>query len=184
MIIGITGSFGSGKGTVAEYLVDQKGFQHYSARSLIAEEVKKRSMSLNRDSMIVVANDLRAQYGPTYIFKRLIDQAKDNGRDAVVESVRAVAEVDYTKTQGGVVLGVDADPELRYQRIISRQSETDQVSFEKWQQQEEAESNSGDETKQDIFGALKKSDYIIKNESDLATLHKKIDEFLSTIAKR
>ena len=59
-IIGITGTLGAGKGTVVDFLVSEKGYKHYSVRSFISEEIIKRNLPLNRDSMVVVANDLRA----------------------------------------------------------------------------------------------------------------------------
>ena len=36
-IIGITGTLGAGKGTIVDYLVQKKGYVHYSVRSFIAE---------------------------------------------------------------------------------------------------------------------------------------------------
>ena len=39
-VFGITGTNGSGKGTVVEFL-KQKGFKHYSASELILEEIVK-----------------------------------------------------------------------------------------------------------------------------------------------
>ena len=38
-IIGITGTIGAGKGTIVDYLVLQKGYEHYSVRSFIKEEI-------------------------------------------------------------------------------------------------------------------------------------------------
>lgn len=180
MLIGITGSFGAGKGCAADYLVRKKGFRHFSARALITEEIKKRNLPVNRDSMAVVANDLRKEGGPTYIFERLVQQAKEQGGDAVIESIRAVAEARYIKSQGGFVLGIDADPEVRYARTVKRGSETDHVSFEKWHAQEIQESNPDDPTKQDIFGALRESDHIIMNTDSVGALKREIDEFLRT----
>ncbi|MDB5189224.1 MAG: Dephospho-CoA kinase, partial [Parcubacteria group bacterium] len=37
MLIAITGTNGSGKGAVVEYLVSQKGFSRYTARAVILE---------------------------------------------------------------------------------------------------------------------------------------------------
>ncbi len=178
MIIGITGSFGAGKGYVADYLVTKKGFAHFSARSLIIKEIEKRGMPVNRDSMIEVANDLRRQGGPTYIFERLVEEAQKHGGNAVIESVRAIAEARFIKAKGGVVLGIDADPLIRYERIIKRGSETDHVSFAEWREQEIKESNPDDPTKQDIFGALKESDYVILNTESTEAFEAKVDEFL------
>ncbi|MEN9920861.1 MAG: hypothetical protein RL538_754 [Candidatus Parcubacteria bacterium] len=178
MIIGLTGSFGAGKGCVADYLTDVKGFAHFSARSFITEELARRNLPINRDTMTDVANDLRKTYGPTYIFEQLVRMAKERGGDVVVESIRAVAEAEYLRSEGGVVLGVDADPQVRYERIVKRGSETDHVTFEEWHAQELRESNPDDPTKQDIFGALKASDYIIMNTASLDELHREIDAFI------
>lgn len=178
MIIGLTGSFGAGKGSVANYLVNKKGFAHFSARSFITEEIKKRGLVLNRDTMTEVANDLRRTGGPTYIFERLVDQAKERGGDSVVESIRAVAEAKYIKDQGGFVLGIDADPKARYERIVRRGSETDHVTFDEWRAQELKESNPNDPTKQDIFGALNESDVIIMNSHSIRELEEAVEDFL------
>lgn len=179
MIIGLTGSFGAGKGWVADYLVKQKNFKHFSARTFIIAEIEKRGLTINRDSMTVVANDLRKNYGPTYIFEQLTSLAKEQSGDFVIESIRAVAEARYLKKQGGIVLGIDAKPEIRYERIKRRGNETDQVSFAKWQEQEKAESNPDDPTKQDIFGALRESDIIISNDGNIKELTQKVEDFLS-----
>jgi dephospho-CoA kinase len=180
MIIGLTGSFGAGKGCVANYVVQEKGFAHFSARTFITEELKRRGLLVNRDTMTTVANDLRATYGPTYIFEQLVKMAKAHGGDVVVESIRAVAEARYLKEQGGVVLGIDADPKVRFERIIKRGSETDQVTFEEWHDQELRESNPDDPTKQDIFGSLRESDHIIMNTASLAELKIAVDAFIAT----
>ncbi len=179
MIIGLTGSFGAGKGAVANYLVKQKNFAHLSARDFIIKEIEKRGLPINRDSMAEVANDLRQTNGPTYIFEQLVTAAKELGGDVVVESVRAVAEADFIKEQGGFIIGVDADPKVRYKRIVKRGSETDHISFTDWREQEIKESNPDDPTKQDIYGALKKSDVVLLNQSTLPNLYKKVDEFLA-----
>jgi dephospho-CoA kinase len=178
MIIGLTGSFGAGKGYVADYLVDKKGFAHFSARTFIIRELNRQGIPVDRDSMIDEGNRLREKNGPTYIFEQLVQMAKDHGGNAVVESVRAVAEARYIKEQGGYVLGIDADPLVRYERIVKRGTETDHVTFEEWHAQELRESNPDDPTKQDIFGALRESDHIIMNTTSLEQLEAEVDAFV------
>ncbi|MCA9358016.1 AAA family ATPase [Candidatus Kaiserbacteria bacterium] len=180
MLVGITGSFGAGKGFVANYLVQKKSFKHYSARALITEVIAERGLPINRDTMTEVANDLRAKGGPTYIFERLVAKAKAEGGDAVVESIRAVAEATYMKEQGGIVLGIDADPKLRFERIQKRGSETDKVTFTEWLAQEEREMHSDDPTKQNIAGVMQIADVVIKNNGSLGVLTAEIDNFIAT----
>jgi len=183
MIIGLTGSFGAGKGVVVEYL-KQKGFKHYSARDFIFEEAKRRGMdiSLGREVTIPVANDLRKQHGPAYIVQQLYAKAVSEGGNAVIESLRAVAEAQFIKDNGGIVWGVDATPELRYQRSVERKSETDNVSFETWKEHEERETNPDDPTKQDLFGTLKISHTIFQNNGTLDELHAQVDRALSSLS--
>ena len=178
MILGLAGSFGAGKGAVVEYLVTKKGFTHYSASKFITEEIVRRGLPVDRDSMIVVANDLRAKYGPSYIVETLYGQAQKAGGNAVIESLRAVAEVRKIKELGGRVIGVDAKPEIRYERSVKRGSVKDEVSYEKWLEQERLESNPNDPTKQDIFGALKEADVIIENNGTFQDLDKEIEATL------
>lgn len=181
MIIGITGSFGAGKGEVVDYLVQQQGFRHYSASGFITEELLRTHMTVNRDSMIRVGNELRAQFGPAYIVEALYTKAMEQGGDAVIESLRVVAEVKRIKELGGIVIGIDADPAVRYKRAFGRGSEKDHVTFEEWLVQEKQESNPTDPTKQHIFGALKESDYIIQNNGTKEDLHREIDAIFEKI---
>ncbi len=180
MILGLTGSFGAGKGVVVDYLIE-KGFKHYSASGYITEEIVRRGLPINRDSMIVVSNDMRATHGPSMIVDALYARAQEAGGDAIIEALRAVAEVRRIKELGGKVIGVDADAHLRYERAFARGSEKDDVPFEKWLEQERQESNPDDDTKQNIFGALKESDIIVTNNGSLEELHAKIEEALATL---
>ncbi|MBU6310825.1 AAA family ATPase [Patescibacteria group bacterium] len=178
MIIGLAGSFGAGKGAVVDYLVAKKGFTHYSASKFITEEILRRGLPVNRDSMTLVANELRAAHGPAYIIETLYGEAQKAGGNAVIESLRAVAEVRKIKALGGRVIGVDARPELRYERSVKRGSLKDTVSYDKWLEQERAETNPDDPTKQDIFGALKEADLVIENNGSFADLDKEIEAAL------
>lgn len=181
MVIGLTGSFGAGKGVVVEYLVKRRGFKHYSARNFIFEEAKRRGMDISkgREVTIPLANDMRAEHGPAYIVEELYKQALAGGGDAVIESLRAIAEAKKIKDLGGVVIGIDADPHIRYERAVKRGSETDAVSFEIWLDQEKQESNPNDPTKQDIFGALKESDVVLYNDTTPEELYIQVEAALA-----
>lgn len=181
MIIGLSGSFAAGKGVAVDYLVKNHGFKHYSMSGFIKEEIVKRGMPVNRDSMIVVSNDLRKKNGPTFIIDSLYKKAEEAGGNIVIESLRAVAEVRRIKELGGFVIGIDADPEIRYKRAVARDSEKDRVSFEHWLDQEKRESNPDDSTKQDIFGALKESNCVISNNVSPESMYEQIDKVVESL---
>ena len=51
--IGITGTLGAGKGTIVDYLVQNRGFVHYSVRAFLIEEIKRRGLEANRDTIAI-----------------------------------------------------------------------------------------------------------------------------------
>ena len=117
--LGITGTLGAGKGAVVEYLMG-KGFSHFSVRAYLLHEVRRRGLPENRDSTTLVANDLRKTHAPDFLVRELFEQAKRAGGDAIIESIRALGEIDYLKKNAMpfYFIAVDADPQLRYLRIV------------------------------------------------------------------
>ncbi|OGG62736.1 hypothetical protein A3C87_01370 [Candidatus Kaiserbacteria bacterium RIFCSPHIGHO2_02_FULL_49_34] len=178
MIIGITGSFGAGKGEVVEYLKKAHDFSHYSASGFITEEILRRSLPVDRDNMTAVANDLRLKHGPSYVVDSLYARAQAAGGNVVIESLRAPAEVARIRELGGFVIGVDAPAQLRYDRAVKRGSEKDAVTFDYFLAQEKREQNPDDPTKQNIFEALKLSDVVIQNDDTLEVLAQRIEKIL------
>ncbi|TSC68978.1 MAG: Uncharacterized protein G01um101456_390 [Parcubacteria group bacterium Gr01-1014_56] len=140
MVIGIAGTNGAGKGTVVKYLVKQKGFVHYSVRKYIEKEIIRRGMPVNRNSMNIVGNDMRAKYGFDYWDNLIFEDAHKNGHEnIIIESLRNLASAKKLKEQGVFIWAVDADKETRYERAVLRGSDTDKVSFEEFYAQEERE---------------------------------------------
>lgn len=183
MIIGITGTDGAGKGTVVDYLVTQKKFKHYSARSLIIKEIEVRSLPVDREHMRLVGNDLRREFGNDFIVKKGLEAAASDGvSNAVIESLRAMAEVETLKANQGVLLAVDAEQKLRYERIVDRQSESDRVTYEEFVAQEQLEMDDPDPNGMQKAKVLQAADYTIYNEGSLEELHNQIEEVLGKIA--
>jgi dephospho-CoA kinase len=182
MIIGITGTLGAGKGTVVEYLVNQKGFTHYSVRDFLRSEIIKRELEVNRDTMVVVANDLRTANGASYITDCLFEQAAVHGGNAVIESIRAVGEITSLRKKGTFVLwAVDAMPEVRYRRIARRASETDHINYVTFLENEKREMTSGDPFKQNIAACMALADTILRNDGTVEELYGNIEEAYKVI---
>ncbi len=177
MIIGLTGTLGAGKGTVADYLIE-KGFKHHSVREFLITEIKKRDMPVNRDSMVIVANDLRANHSPSYIVEELYKQAKEQDTNAIIESIRAPGEAEAIKKLGGKMFAVDADQQERYNRITARKSETDHVSLDRFKQNEDREMTSTDPNKQNLSKCISMADYVLNNNGTIEELKKEVDKIL------
>lgn len=179
-IIWITWTLGAGKGTIVDYLVQKKWFQHYSVRAFLIQEIEKRGMSVDRDSMTIVANDLRATFGPSYIVEQLYEQAKANWENAIIESLRVVAEVEaLQQKEHFLFFAIDADPKVRYERVVLRANESDHVSYEKFLSDEQREMNNTDPTKQNIANCMQLADHIFINNGTLEELNTQIESVIT-----
>lgn len=184
MIIGITGTDGSGKGTIVDYLVTKLGFVHYSSRDLIMHEVVKRGLEPSRANARIIGNALRAEFGVGVIVKKALEKIEENKvENAVIESIRAVGEVEVLKQAEGILLAIDAPAELRYERIVGRGSDTDKVSFADFQKHEALEMNDPDPNGMQKAKVIQMADYTIFNDCTIPELHLVIDEFLSKYQK-
>lgn len=182
VIIGITGTIGAGKGTIVEYLVTKKDFTHFSAREFLVEEIKKRGLEINRDSMVLVANDLREKNSPSFVADELFKRALESGQNCVIESLRTPGEIESLKQKGNfTLLAVDADPKIRYERIIGRSSSTDNVSFEKFLADEAKEMDSTDPNKQNLRKCIEMADFKIDNNGTIEDLNYKLEEIYEQI---
>jgi dephospho-CoA kinase len=182
MIIGVTGTNGSGKGTVVDFL-KQKGFRHYSASSLITEEIRRQGLPINRDTMREMGNELRRTHSPSYIVETLYQQAVSAGGNAVIESVREIAGAVFLKEHGAVLLAVDADRRIRYERVVRRASEKDQVSFEEFCEQEDLEMESAASFDMNIRNVMDMADYPVENSGSADELEKKVNEIYSELCQ-
>jgi dephospho-CoA kinase len=179
-IIGITGTLGAGKGTVVEYLVHEKGFSHYSVREYLAREIIKRGLPVNRDTLTSVANDLRRQYGPSFVTDQLYAKAMQQGHDCVIESIRTPGEIASLREKGDfMLLAVDAEPTLRFQRITGRKSETDNISFDTFLANEAREMTTEDSTKQNLRACIEQADYRLRNDGSTEDLFRQVEKILS-----
>lgn len=176
MLIGVTGTNGAGKGTLVDFL-KQEGYIHISVRSYLESELQKQGCSvINRDSLRNLADKLRQKHGASYVVEMMCQEAVKH-ENVIIESIRCIAEIDPIKNRHGILLGIDADRKLRYERSVRRKSVTDHISYDEFIALEEKEFANTDPTKANLKECLNQSDFVFDNSYSLDDLKKQFDEF-------
>ena len=179
MIIGITGTIGSGKDTLMELLKNEYGFKHYSVRQYLTERLEEDGIEVNRTAMTILANTLREENHPAYIIEQLFLKAKESGGNAVIESIRTPGEVEFLKEHSDFHLfAVDADPNLRYERVQERRSATDRVDFNTFMAEEQREMSNAEPHMQNIAACVRLAEERFRNNASIDMFYKKVRKAL------
>lgn len=182
LIIGLTGTDGSGKGEVGKYLVE-KCFSYYSCSDELREEARKLNLPETRQNLgIVIGDKLRREFGKGILGKRVYEKIlKNKNKLVVVDSLRLIEEVnELRKSKNFYLIFVDAPVELRYKRALNRGRITDNISLNEFNKIEEEETN-GIGTLMRKKDCYENADFKIYNNSTLTEFYKKIDEILKKI---
>ena len=70
------------------------------------------------------------------------------------------------------------DQKIRYERIVLRNNETDRISFEQFVNDDNTESVSTDQNKQNLGACIKKADCVLNNDGTIEELYQQIDKIL------
>lgn len=183
-IIGIGGTNGAGKDTLAKWLADEHGWLFISGSDILREELKRRNLSIERENLRNLSAEWRRQHGLGVLVDMAVSEferlsQKHDFKGLVLSSLRNPGEADRVHELGGMVVWVDGDPKIRYERIMGRMRSTeDEKTFSQFMAEEQAEMNkSGDEATLDMAAVKKKADILIQNDT------KTLDEFIGLAKK-
>ena len=167
---------------VVDYLVAEKGFVHYSARDRFTEVLTERGEEATRNNLRLMGNELRTKHGDDYIVAHYLERYRtEQPAHAIIESLRATAEVDTLKANGGILIAVDADQHLRYERVMARKSSSDQISFAEFQEHEALEMDDPDPHGMQKARVIEMADHRIENNGTIPELHERIEALLTEI---
>jgi dephospho-CoA kinase len=150
---------------------------YYSVRNFLAEEVLRRGMLVNRDTITSVANNLRREHGSDYVTKQLFVRALKEKSNVVIESIRTVGEVECLRTHQAKLWAVDADVKQRYVRIL-HMPDMSHLTFEQFVEKEKQDLSSKDPLQSNLAEVQALADVTILNNGTREELYQQIEKNL------
>lgn len=123
ILIGLTGSFGSGCSKIAKEFLVPKEFKYYSLSKALKdyyEKEKVKDEAPDRTALQDFGNSLREQHGNDFLAKRICNEIEaDQGEKVVIDSIRNPGEVKYLKEKFPLffLFGIYADADIRWERV-------------------------------------------------------------------
>jgi dephospho-CoA kinase len=182
VLFGVAGSNGSGKDTILSMFADSGFFVFNTGDDLrqITTAVMGTTQRGGNDSPTGrIANAQRAIYpggmvtlGMIDYWARVLHMPEElRPKGLAIGSIRSVSEVNTLKSFGGKLIVVDAEPRVRYERVVKRgRSYEKQISFERFLAEDEAEMgvHETDPTKFGLAQVMRMGDIELDNSKDSA----------------
>lgn len=141
-IIGIAGTNGSGKDTLAELREELQGVLNTSLSDVLRREATRRGLSHERKNLRAISTEWENELGEGALVQKVLEyyETERGSKGGLsISSVRRATEAEAIKRAGGLIVWVDADQRQRYDRIAARSRADDMISFEEFVDQEKAE---------------------------------------------
>ncbi|OGJ21482.1 hypothetical protein A3K73_00765 [Candidatus Pacearchaeota archaeon RBG_13_36_9] len=182
MLIGITGRIAAGKETLTDFL-RKKGFVYFETSKMLAEELEKRGLEINRWNMQNLGDELREKEGPGALMKMLLKKTEP-GKNYIFDSLRNAGEAEFlgNTAKDFVLIAVDADQKLRFQRIIERGKPSDPKTWEEFLKVDNRDFFDKDNPMgQQVGRCMERADYVIVNDKEVEESMKEIEKIWEEI---
>jgi len=185
VIIGLTGRIASGKGEVAEFL-KKKGFKYYTISQKIRETAAIIKLPIKRESLQDLGNLVRKHEGAGAWIKRIIAENLNDikNRDYLIDGIRNPGEIEELKKTGNFVLvSIDAPFEIRYERVLKRNKDSDPKEYEEFVKIDARDFGEENQEGQQVGKCMAMANFHLVNDSTLEEFKRKIENLCLQIFK-
>jgi dephospho-CoA kinase len=183
--IGVVGQIAVGKGVLVEYLTKKLGFISFSLSSILHEELKKKKIKeFTRKTLQDMGDELRRKRGDAVLAEKAIESLLKQRKDRVViEGIRNPGEVEFLKKNPNFVLiGVKANRELRFKRLLKRAKPWDPKTYSDFVKVDRRDLGIGqNKSGQQVGKCLAYCDFTLTNNKDTKDLQRKVDALMKKV---
>ena len=150
--------------------------------SIVHAELKKKGIrEFTRQTLQDVGDELRRGYGDDVLVRCLNEVIKGQKKDRriVIEGIRNPGEIEYLKKNlnNFILIGVKANRELRFKRLLSRGKKWDPKSYNDFIKVDRRDLGAGqNKSGQQVGKCLAYCDYVLTNNKDIKDFERKMEE--------
>jgi dephospho-CoA kinase len=179
-IIGITGAFGSGKSTAADYL-KELGFVKISLSNFLEEElIKLGKNKITRKLLQDLGNQWREKYGANILAKKALESIEKKGIEKVaIEGFRNWQEIEeFHKFENFKLIGIVANRRIRFDRLKNNKRR-EKLTWELFNKLDNRDLGINEkETGLQVAICLALADVFVENNRNLEELKTKIKKII------
>lgn len=183
LVIGITGTFGSGKSTAASFL-SNLSYTKISLSSFLEDEAEKRKKKrITRRLLQDIGNEWREKYGRGVLAKKAIEYIKKSDKKRfVVDGIRNTGEIEVFKIEADFTLvGIIADRSVRFERLKKLKRRED-LTPELFYKLDCRDLGLGQKTTGlQVAFCFSLADYFIENNASIEVLTSKLEALIKKI---
>ncbi len=184
-IIGLTGTMGSGKDTVKDFLLKKLSAATVTLSDVIRTEMEKKKNTIDRTTLQNMGNEMRQKYGAHILAMLAVEYLSRSKKFVVIDGIRNPAEADYLRKKFGgdfKLIAVDAPQQIRFERIQKRPQRNDPKTWEEFVAADNRESGDSEpEYGLQLKKCIERADFVISNDGTVEDLRKKVNEIIQRI---
>lgn len=181
LILGFTGKLASGKAVCQNYLNDKYNSDSFRFSTALRDVLDRLYIPISRTNLQDLSLALRHTFGSNILAEVISEDAKNSQKDIVViDGIRRLDDISKLKNLPGFkLISIDANPQLRYERMKKR-NENKGDSEKSYAQFEE---DGQREAELQIPEVMAQADFHLDNNGDLKQLYQGIDRIIEGLNK-
>lgn len=180
IVIGLAGEMGSGKGTMAHYLVDRYGFTPFRMSDMLRDIVDRLHLEQSRENISKASKMVRDTFGQDSMSRVIAQDARKSATHVVIDGIRRMEDIEHLQAlENFILVYIEVGEKARYKRLVARNENKGDATktFEEFQKEQQMEADSR------IAELRDKAHMVINNDGDIFLLHQKIDIFVENSKK-
>jgi len=167
LIVGLTGSFGSGCTSVNDVLINRFGFQGVSLSDIVRSEADNRGIDkTDRMNLQTLGNQLRKEHGNNYLARKALEIAasKNNTNRLVFDGFKNFGEVrEFREYPRFYLIAVDCSKPNRLERLRKKNPVYNDLI--KFTIEDDRDIDERSEYGQQVQKCVDEADIVLSNES-------------------